>query len=282
MYMPILKSTEENKMNIFFYIILFIMGITFGSFYTLAVYRIPKGQDITHTHSYCPNCNHRLGILDLIPVFSYIFLGAKCRYCKQKIRPRYLILETLSGILFVLFGYLMRLNVYNLQVINVIEYAFFVLYLTFIVLIAGIDKEYRQINKPVLMYGIILSIVYIVYLYIIEKTSIYRYVIYLVAITIILLIDTITLKKHAKNNYTYSILLMIIIMSIFTGEYVTINSIIITLLAIAISLIIYKFRNGKNIKENKDYNEKISIGFYLAISNIIYLISILGYCKFLI
>lgn len=282
MYMPILKSTEENKMNIFFYIILFIMGITFGSFYTLAVYRIPKGQDITHTHSYCPNCNHRLGILDLIPVFSYIFLGAKCRYCKQKIRPRYLILETLSGILFVLFGYLMGLNVYNLQVINVIEYAFFVLYLTFIVLIAGIDKEYRQINKPVLMYGIILSIVYIVYLYIIEKTSIYRYVIYLVAITIILLIDTITLKKHAKNNYTYSVLLMIIIMSIFTGEYVTINSIIITLLAIAISLIIYKFRNGKNIKENKNYNEKISIGFYLAISNIIYLISILGYCKFLI
>lgn len=282
MYMPILKSTEENKMNIFFYIILFIMGITFGSFYTLAVYRIPKGQDITHTHSYCPNCNHKLGILDLIPVFSYIFLGAKCRYCKQKIRPRYLILETLSGILFVLFGYLMGLNVYNLQVINVIEYAFFVLYLTFIVLIAGIDKEYRQINKPVLMYGIILSIVYIVYLYIIEKTSIYRYVIYLVAITIILLIDTITLKKHAKNNYTYSVLLMIIIMSIFTGEYVTINSIIITLLAIAISLIIYKFRNGKNIKENKNYNEKISIGFYLAISNIIYLISILGYCKFLI
>ena len=203
MYMPILKSTEENKMNIFFYIILFIMGITFGSFYTLAVYRIPKGQDITHTHSYCPNCNHRLGILDLIPVFSYIFLGAKCRYCKQKIRPRYLILETLSGILFVLFGYLMGVNVYNLQVINVIEYAFFVLYLTFIVLIAGIDKEYRQINKPVLMYGIILSIVYIVYLYIIEKTSIYRYVIYLVAITIILLIDTITLKKHAKNNYKY-------------------------------------------------------------------------------
>ena len=282
MYMPILKSTEENKMNIFFYIILFIMGITFGSFYTLAVYRIPKGQDITHTHSYCPNCNHKLGILDLKPVFSYIFLGAKCRYCKQKIRPRYLILETLSGILFVLFGYLMGLNVYNLQVINVIEYAFFVLYLTFIVLIAGIDKEYRQINKPVLMYGIILSIVYIVYLYIIEKTSIYRYVIYLVAITIILLIDTITLKKHAKNNYTYSVLLMIIIMSIFTGEYVTINSIIITLLAIAISLIIYKFRNGKNIKENKNYNEKISIGFYLAISNIIYLISILGYCKFLI
>ena len=71
-------------LNIFFYIILFAMGITFGSFYTLALYRIPKRQDITHTHSYCPNCNHKLGFLDLIPVFSYIFLGAKCKYCKNK------------------------------------------------------------------------------------------------------------------------------------------------------------------------------------------------------
>ena len=73
-------------MDTLLHIIIFIMGTVFGSFYTLAVHRIPKRQDITHTHSYCPNCNHKLGFLDLIPVFSYIFLGAKCRYCKQKIR----------------------------------------------------------------------------------------------------------------------------------------------------------------------------------------------------
>ena len=46
-------------MNTFIYIIIFIIGTLFGSFYTLAVYRIPKRQDITHTHSYCPNCNHK-------------------------------------------------------------------------------------------------------------------------------------------------------------------------------------------------------------------------------
>ena len=112
-------------MEIFFYIIIFMIGITFGSFYTLAVYRIPKGQDITHTHSYCPNCNHKLNLFDLIPVFSYIFLGGKCRYCKQKIRPRYLILETISGLAFVGFAYLMGLSVYNLDVIKITEYVFF-------------------------------------------------------------------------------------------------------------------------------------------------------------
>ena len=266
-------------MDIFFYIIIFLMGITFGSFYTLAVYRIPKGQDITHTHSYCPNCNHKLNILDLIPLFSYIFLGAKCRYCKQKIRPRYFILEAISGIFFVVMAYLMGLSIYNLQLCTIIEYSFFLLYFTFIILMAGIDKENRTINKSVLMYGVIISIMYIVYLYIIEKTSIYRYAIYLVLFLIILIADTISLRKHAKDKYTYSILMTIVIMAIFTGEYVTINAIIATLLAIAIYLLIRKIQYKKNKITIEQYQNELKIGLYLAIYNIFYTILVLGYCK---
>lgn len=267
-------------MEVLFYIIIFIIGITFGSFYTLAVYRIPKGEDITHTHSYCPNCKNKLNIIDLIPVFSYIFLGGKCRYCKQKIRPRYLILETISGLFFVIIAYLMGLSIYNLQTTKIIEYIFFVLYFTFVILMAGIDKEKREINKPVLMYGIIISIMYMVYLYIIEKTSIYRYVIYLIFFILLLIIDTITLKKHAKNNYTYSILMVIIIMALFTGEFVTISSIITTLLIIAIYLLLKRIKYSKSKKTDQQYSKNIKIGFYLAISNIIYFIYILAYFKF--
>lgn len=269
-------------MDIFFYIIIFIIGITFGSFYTLAVYRIPKGEDITHTHSYCPNCNHKLNLFDLIPIFSYIFLGGKCRYCKQKIRPRYLILETISGLFFVMIAYLMGLSIYNLDITKIIEYIFFVLYFTFIILMAGIDKESRNINKPVLMYGVIISIMYIVYLYIIEKTSIYRYVIYLVLFILLLFIDSATLKKYAKNSYTYSILIIITIMSVFTGEYVTISTIITTLLLIAIYLLTKKIKNSKNRKTNVQYNDKIRIGLYLSIFNITYFIIVLAFCKFII
>ena len=268
-------------MDAIFYIIIFMMGITFGSFYTLAVYRIPKGEDITHTHSYCPNCNHKLNFFDLIPIFSYIFLGGKCRYCKNKIRPRYLILETISGLFFVMIAYLMGLSIYNLETIKIIEYIFFVLYFTFIILIAGIDKENRIINKPILMYGIIISIMYIVYLYIIEKTSIYRYVIYIVLFIVLLLLDTLTLKKHAKNNYTYSVLMTIIIMAIFTGEYVTINTIITTVIAIAISVLIKKLKKPKNRRTSEQYSEKIKIGFYLSVANIVYFIIVLSFCKFI-
>ena len=256
-------------MEIFFYIIIFMIGIAFGSFYTLAVYRIPKGQDIVHTHSYCPKCNHKLNIFDLIPIFSYIFLGGKCRYCKQKIRPRYLILEATSGFFFVVMAILMGLGIYNLDKFIIIEYVFFVLYFTFIVLMAGIDKEYRTINKPVLMYGVIISIMYIIYLYIIEKTSIYRYVIYLALFLILLLLDTIKLKKHAQNSYLYSILMVIIIMAIFTGEYITLNSIIITLIVIAFVLICKMTNKNKNVKTEKQYSKQLKIGLYLALSDIV-------------
>ena len=256
-------------MEIFFYIIIFMIGIAFGSFYTLAVYRIPKGQDIVHTHSYCPKCNHKLNIFDLIPIFSYIFLGGKCRYCKQKIRPRYLILEATSGLFFVVMAILMGLGIYNLDKFIIIEYVFFVLYFTFIVLMAGIDKEYRTINKPVLMYGVIISIMYIVYLYIIEKTSIYRYVIYLALFLILLLLDTIKLKKHAQNSYLYSILMVIIIMAIFTGEYIILNSIIITLIVIAFVLICKMTNKNKNVKTEKQYSKQLKIGLYLALSDIV-------------
>lgn len=122
-------------MNTFFYVVLFLIGTLFGSFYTLAVYRIPKRQDIIHTHSYCPNCNHKLGFLDLIPILSYLFLKAKCRYCGQKIRLRYFLLEVLSGMLFILLAFLMQLDITTLSTPKIVEYSFMILYVTFLILI---------------------------------------------------------------------------------------------------------------------------------------------------
>ena len=122
-------------MNTFFYVLLFLIGTLFGSFYTLAVYRIPKRQDIIHTHSYCPNCNHKLGFLDLIPILSYLFLKAKCRYCGQKIRPRYFLLEVLSGMLFMLLAFLMQLDITTLSTPKIVQYSFMILYVTFLILI---------------------------------------------------------------------------------------------------------------------------------------------------
>ena len=284
MYMPkfIKKEIQGEKMDIIIYVIIFIIGIVFGSFYTLAVYRIPKGQDITHTRSYCPKCNHKLSFLDLIPVFSYIFLRGKCRYCKEKIRPRYFIIELISGISFVAIAYLMNLNIESITITKIIDFAFIVLYLTFVIIMAGIDKEDRSKTKPIIMYGVIISIIYIVYLCIIDQTSIYRYGIYLLFYLIVLVLDTIALKKKAEDRYTYNILLTAITMAVFTGEYVTILAIITTLLAIVIYELLQKIKNKKNNVENKAVAENISIGFYLAIPNIIFFIFVLAYYRYFV
>ena len=269
-------------MDAIFYILIFTIGILFGSFYTLAIYRIPKTEDITHTHSYCPNCGHKLGFWDLIPLFSYIFLGAKCRYCKEKIRPRYFIIELLSGLFFVSVAYLMDLNIQHLTIIKIIDFSFLVLYFTYIVLMAGIDKEKRKIEKSVTMYGIIISIMYMIYLCIIEKASIYRYGIYLICYIIMLIIDTVTLKKTAQNYYINGLILTTITMSIFTEGEIALSSLLIVLISILIYTAIEKIKNRKRKGKKVEIGNNLKIGYSLAVANISILILALIMNKFFI
>lgn len=78
----------------------FAVGTLFGSFFTLAIYRIPRKQDITHTRSYCPNCKHRLSFFDCFPILSFVSTIGKCKYCKEKISLRYPLIELASGFAF--------------------------------------------------------------------------------------------------------------------------------------------------------------------------------------
>lgn len=213
----------------------------------------------------------------MIPIFSYVFLRGKCRYCKEKIRPRYLILETISGLLFVAMAFLMKFNLDTVSATKIAEYSFMVLYITFVVILAGIDKENRKMDKLVLAYGIVISIMYIVYLCIVEQANIYRYGIYLIFYIVVLLLDTITLKRYAKNSYVAGILLMVITMAIFTGEYVTENAIIFTLLAIFFYMLMYKIKERKrrNKKSEEQIANKLSIGFFLGTFNVLMLMLVL-------
>ena len=268
--------------NMIFYLLIFIIGTLFGSFYTLAVYRIPKKQDITHTHSYCPKCNHKLGILDLIPVFSYIMLGGKCRYCKEKIRPRYFILEILSGFTFVVLAYFMKLDIYEISYKTIVPYFFMVLYVTFLVLMSVTEKESRKIEKSISVYGIVISILYIVYLCVVEQANIYRYAIYLIFYILILVLDAITLKKRQKDSYTNGILFTVITMAIFTGEAVTILTIIYVLLIIAVYTILNNIRKKSKkyrSKINKETKEQLPIGFFLGVANALNMLIALIYTK---
>lgn len=245
-------------MEAFLYAIIFITGTFFGSFFTLAVYRIPKNEDILIKHSYCPNCNHKLGFFDLFPVLSYIFLGGKCRYCKNKIRPRYLILELLSGFAFVILAISMKMDISNMN--SIINIALLLIYISVLFIIAGIDKENIKIEKTVLFFGFAIEVLYIIYKCTLGIFNVYPYVMYLLLFIILLIILKISKKTNGKQyleNSLYLSLYMILYGGIKIYIFTAILSLIINLF--------YK----KILKKNET---KTPIGFYLSVSNILVIV----------
>ncbi len=258
-------------MEIILYFLIFILGTLFGSFFSLAVYRIPIKQSIMYGRSYCPKCNHELSFLDLIPVLSYILLGGKCRYCKKKIRSRYIFLELLSGVTFLFFALSLKINIYSLEINKLVYLVFGMLYLSTLFIIAGIEKEKHYISKSILLFGLMAQTAYIIYLYVLG-TNIYKYVIYLFLILLLLLANTIILKKKGKENYTLQILILCWYFAMFAKEEMVILSIMLTMLVIFIKEISTSNKDNKeNILENSN-NSIIPIGFYLCVCNITTLI----------
>lgn len=81
-------------------VISFIMGLLFGSFTNVIIFRMPIRESIVFPPSHCPQCNERLKVLDLIPVLSWLFLKGRCRYCAASISSRYPLVEILCALLF--------------------------------------------------------------------------------------------------------------------------------------------------------------------------------------
>ncbi|WP_458412343.1 prepilin peptidase [Schinkia sp. CFF1] len=78
----------------------FAYGLVFGSFFNVVGLRIPENISIVKPRSACPNCNHQLKALELIPVISYLLKKGKCKKCRSKISPIYPTFELITGILF--------------------------------------------------------------------------------------------------------------------------------------------------------------------------------------
>lgn len=266
-------------MDYILYILIFFIGALCGSFITLAVYRIPLKQDITHTHSYCPQCNHKLGFFDLIPIFSYIFLRGRCRYCKKKIKPTSFLIEILTGVIFVLFAASIKLSLFTTSLSTLIYFIIGLIYITILLIILGIDKKYIKVDKSALIIGFICVTAYLIYLYITERPidiSMYRYVIYLVIACFLVLFSVIYLKKKGKDSYTIDVLMLSIFMILYTYEAVYIYTVMITLIAVALQLIIHSIlkrkKNSKYVKGIKIENAKIPIAFYMGVANLIALL----------
>lgn len=88
---------QDPAARIWFGIIAFAFGTVFGSFINCLAWRLVHGESVLHGRSHCAVCGHPLGAADLVPVFSWLFLRGRCRYCGEKISPRYMAAELIEG-----------------------------------------------------------------------------------------------------------------------------------------------------------------------------------------
>lgn len=116
-------------MKIYYYIVFFIFGSVFGSFFHVVATRMANEESIISPPSFCPKCNHRLKWYELIPILSYIIQRGKCKNCQEKIPLSYLLIEVITGILFLIcykkFGFTSELIIalifVSAMVINIIS-----------------------------------------------------------------------------------------------------------------------------------------------------------------
>ena len=251
-------------LEIFLYASLFIMGSVFGSFFTLAVYRLPRKENITYVRSHCTSCDHKLNFLDLIPIWSYIFLGGKCRYCKEKIRSRYILLEIFSGLVFLFTALSFKITAFS-TLPEFINLAFIYLFMCAVFIIGGIDKEKYEIHEGTLLYGICVALAYGLFNAIKGISMKYALVGFLVYPLIMFAVNA-TLKMLHKDEELpigFGDIEYLALIGLFLGFGMQSIVLIISVLLSTLSVLILKI---------KKQEIKIPFGFYLSIATAVVII----------
>jgi leader peptidase (prepilin peptidase)/N-methyltransferase len=131
--------------------LIFVMGLAFGSFLNVCVYRLPLGLSVVTPRSACPKCKQGIALYDNMPVLSWLVLRGRCRHCKAPISPRYLIVELLTGALFLAcywyFGW-------TLSILKYCTFSFLILGLIFT------DAETKLLPDKLTLTGLALGLVF--------------------------------------------------------------------------------------------------------------------------
>ena len=141
-------------LEVAFYIIFFISGLVAGSFLGVVTHRLPRKLSIIKPASFCPDCKRKIPFYDNIPLLSFIVLKGRCRYCKNKIPVTSLLIEIITGILFLANYIFFGLTVKTLAGI---------ILCSVLIVISFIDIDFRIIPNaivlPFAMVGLAISII---------------------------------------------------------------------------------------------------------------------------
>lgn len=129
-------------------IIAFIFGSIVGSFLNVCIHRMPLGKSVVWPSSHCPKCEKRIPWHDNIPFIGYALLGAKCRFCNQRISLRYPVVELITALMFVAL-----FNHYRLSY----DFFCYVVFASALIIATFVDIKHRIIPDELSIGGIILG-----------------------------------------------------------------------------------------------------------------------------
>jgi leader peptidase (prepilin peptidase)/N-methyltransferase len=144
----------QTALELILYIIIFMLGASVFSFLNVIVYRLPKGMNYISGRSACQSCGNELKWYHMIPVFSYLFLGGKCGFCKKKISFRYTLMELLGGALAVgTFRYYIGNQLINFEYSNLLKFLTAFAFICVLVTIAFIDMDTMEIPNGLVIFA---------------------------------------------------------------------------------------------------------------------------------
>lgn len=135
--------------------IFFVLGLIIGSFLNVVIYRLNTTKSLGG-RSACMSCRNTLSWYELIPVFSYLFLGGRCRNCKTKISPQYIFVELITGLVFAALFWKFQDAFFVFPGVFAITYAYYAIAFSLLIVIAVYDIKHKIIpDMLAFLFGIL-------------------------------------------------------------------------------------------------------------------------------
>ncbi|HOV26983.1 MAG TPA: prepilin peptidase [Pseudobacteroides sp.] len=251
-------------MTIFFYIIVFMYGLVIGSFLNVCIWRIPLGESVVKPPSHCTKCGTRLTALDLVPLFSYLFLRGKCRYCKVKISIKYPLMELLTAIIYLPLFYKYG---HNGQYIEFFAAAYL---MSILIVVFFIDLKHRKIPNSLVASGLVGSIVLIVYnffkpLYIYGDSNWWNPILGMVVSSgFIFIVSLISMGLFKKESFGFGDIKLLFVIGAYFGWKMSLVALCATLAISALAVLVAAVLKRNDKRGNIPFGSFIAVGTYIT------------------
>lgn len=230
-------------------IVTLLLGTIIGSFLNVCIYRIPLKESIAFPHSHCSKCNISLRALDLVPVFSFLFIKGKCRYCSEKISYQYPLIELLNGLLYL--GLYLKFGL-------TLEFLAYSILCSILIVVGIIDYYHQIIPDTINIFGFVCGLMF----HVINFSSLLNFLQYLLGFLVgggfLLLIAVVT--KGAMGGGDIKLMAML---GFWLGWKLTLLNLFLSFILggfISIILIFLKF---------KDIKDMIPFGPFIVLATVI-------------